>query len=116
MNFRDNQQPYAIVIGLDGGMNGIQTARILAGHNVPVIAIARDPLHYCCRTKVCERILFADTKSDAFKFKFGGQVVLFPETYDYVYNPMLRWGYAKIFPKVADWPAMKKVISRLWTQ
>lgn len=66
LNSRDSHQPYAIVIGLDGGMNGIQTARILAGHNVSVIAIANDPKHYCCRTKVCEKILVADTKSDEF--------------------------------------------------
>ena len=58
-------KPNAIIVGLDG-MNGIQTARILAGHGIPVIAIATDPEHYCCRTKVCERILFADTASEAF--------------------------------------------------
>jgi predicted ATP-grasp superfamily ATP-dependent carboligase len=45
-------------------MNGIQTARILAQRDVPVIAIAKDPEHYCCRTKVCERILFADTAGE----------------------------------------------------
>ena len=39
---QNSQRPYAIVIGLDG-MNGIQTARLLAGHNVPVIAVAKDP-------------------------------------------------------------------------
>ena len=61
----DTQQPYAIVIGLDC-ITGLQTARILAGHGVPVIAIAGDPSHYCCRTKVCEEILFADTGSEAF--------------------------------------------------
>jgi len=58
------QRPYAIVIGLDG-MNGIQTARLLARHDIPVIAIAKDPDHYCCRTRVCERILFADTAGEA---------------------------------------------------
>jgi D-aspartate ligase len=57
------QRPYAIVIGLDG-MNGIQTARLLARHDIPVIAIAKDPDHYCCRTRVCERILFADTAGE----------------------------------------------------
>lgn len=60
---KKNQKPHAVVVGLDG-MNGIQTARILARHNVPVIAIAKDPEHYCCRTKVCERILFTDTSSE----------------------------------------------------
>ncbi|MEJ2487970.1 MAG: hypothetical protein P8Y68_19815, partial [Anaerolineales bacterium] len=58
-----NKKPYAIVIGLDN-MNGIQTARILARRNVPVIAIAKDPNHYCCKTKVCEKILFTDTSTE----------------------------------------------------
>jgi predicted ATP-grasp superfamily ATP-dependent carboligase len=58
-------QPYAVIIGLDC-ITGLQTARILARWGVPVIAIASDPNHYCCRTKVCEQILFADTASEAF--------------------------------------------------
>ena len=57
--------PHAIVVGLDC-MTGVQTARILAGHGVPVIAIAGNPEHYCAQTRVCERILTADTKSEAF--------------------------------------------------
>ena len=57
------KKPYAIVIGLDH-MNGIQTARILARNHIPVIGIARDPKHYCCRTRVCERVLFTDTSTE----------------------------------------------------
>jgi predicted ATP-grasp superfamily ATP-dependent carboligase len=53
---------YAIVIGLDC-ITGLQTARILARRGVPVLAIARDPSHYCCQTNVCERILEANTAS-----------------------------------------------------
>jgi D-aspartate ligase len=60
-----NRPPYAIVIGLDS-LPGIQAARILAHHAVPVIAIARRPKHYCCRTRVCKKILFADTQTDEF--------------------------------------------------
>jgi D-aspartate ligase len=41
-------------------MNGLQTARILANKGIPVIGIAKDPKHYCCRTRVCDRILIAD--------------------------------------------------------
>ena len=59
---KKQEKPYAIVIGLDH-INGIQTARILARHEIPVIAIAGDPDHHCCRTKVCERILIADKNS-----------------------------------------------------
>jgi predicted ATP-grasp superfamily ATP-dependent carboligase len=58
-------QPYAIVIGLDS-VTGLQTARILVRHGVPVIAIAKDPAHDFCRTKVCEKILFADTANGEF--------------------------------------------------
>jgi predicted ATP-grasp superfamily ATP-dependent carboligase len=58
------QKPYALVVGLDS-MNGIQTARLLHDRGVPVIAFARDPGHYCCRTHVCEKILYADTRSEA---------------------------------------------------
>jgi len=47
-------------------MTGLQTARILVKHGIPVIAIASDPNHFCCRTKVCEKILIADTKSEKF--------------------------------------------------
>ena len=46
--------------------NGIQTARILASRKVPVIAIATDPKHHCCRTRVCEKILFANTRNEEF--------------------------------------------------
>lgn len=84
LSSRDNQLPYAIVIGLDG-MNGLQTARILANRGVLVIAIAMDPKHYCCRTKVCEKILFADTTSEEFigmlealGSKLEQKAVLFP--------------------------------------
>ena len=59
----DKEQPYAIVIGLNG-MTGLQTARILAKRGVPVIAIAKDPKHHISRTRVCEDILYADTESE----------------------------------------------------
>jgi D-aspartate ligase len=78
------KKPYAIVIGLDN-VTGLQTARILARHQVPVIAIAKDPAHHFCRTKVCERILFADTANDEFINtlvalgpELGERSVLFP--------------------------------------
>ena len=81
---RDRQPPYAIVVGLDG-MNGLQTARILARHQIPIIAVAKDPKHYCCRTKVCEEILFTDTSSDELigtleilGSKLSQKAVLFP--------------------------------------
>jgi D-aspartate ligase len=62
---RKSEQPHALVIGLDS-VTGLQTARILARHGVPVIAIAKDSAHDFCRTNVCEKILFADTGNDEF--------------------------------------------------
>ncbi len=56
--------PHAVLVGLDS-LQGLQSARILAGHKVPVIALAADPKHYGCRTNVCEEIIFSDTESDA---------------------------------------------------
>ena len=64
-NLQDSASPKAIVIGLDC-VTGLQTARILARHNVPVIGVAQDPEHFCCRTNACERILTADHATDEF--------------------------------------------------
>lgn len=61
MNVASSKQaPHAIIVGLDC-ITGLQSARILAGHKIPVIGIASDPEHYCCQTRVCERLLTADT-------------------------------------------------------
>lgn len=75
LNIQPLDQPYAIVIGLDC-ITGLQTARILADRGVPVLAIAKNPDHFCCRTKVCQDILTADTSSDEF---IGTLEVLGPE-------------------------------------
>ena len=83
-NPRESQQPYAIVIGLDG-MNGLQAARVLARRQVPIIAIAKDPKHHPSRTRVCEKILFANTENEDFLGiletlgpKLSQKAVLFP--------------------------------------
>ncbi len=62
---RNPQTPRAVVIGLENFL-GLQTARILAGHNVPVIGIATDPKRPFCHTNACEKILFTDTSTRAF--------------------------------------------------
>jgi D-aspartate ligase len=74
------------VVGLDC-ITGLQTARILARYDIPVIATASDPTHFCTRTRVCERILHADTKSGEFIDHLeelgptlGRRAVLFPCT------------------------------------
>ena len=60
----------AIVIGLDT-LPGLQTARILASHGIPVIAIASDPGHHCCRTNVCDEIHYANARSPDFLAKLN---------------------------------------------
>ena len=57
---RPSRLPPAVLIGLDS-LQGLQAARILNGHGVPVIAIAADPQHPACRTNACERVIIADT-------------------------------------------------------
>jgi predicted ATP-grasp superfamily ATP-dependent carboligase len=58
-----NKLPYAIVIGIDC-ITGLQSARILAKNGVPVIGLAKDPKNFCCKTKVCEKILQVNTASE----------------------------------------------------
>jgi predicted ATP-grasp superfamily ATP-dependent carboligase len=55
--------PYAFIIGLDC-ITGLQSARILAQHAIPVIALAKDPKHFCCQTRVVERVIQANTASE----------------------------------------------------
>lgn len=53
----------AIVVGLDS-LPGLQSARILARHHIPVIAIARSPKHYACKTRLCQEILYCNTQTE----------------------------------------------------
>lgn len=55
----------AVVLGLDDGLTGIQSARILARRGIPVVALAGDVRHPYCRTNVCDRIIKATTKDDS---------------------------------------------------
>ena len=62
-NFKDNgSKPAVIVIDLDC-ITGLQTARIYAGHGVPVIGIASDSAHFSCRTKACDEVITCNTDS-----------------------------------------------------
>jgi D-aspartate ligase len=51
--------PPAVVLGLDS-ITGLQSARILAGHGIPVVGVAANASHPCCRTKVCASIVPID--------------------------------------------------------
>lgn len=50
----------AVIVGLDC-ITGLQSARILSRHGVPVIGVASDPRHPCCRTRACERVVAMET-------------------------------------------------------
>lgn len=52
----------------------------------------------------------------SFKLGFGGEVTIFPEAYDYVYNPLLRWAYTEIFPRLEDRRMVKRILKRIRTQ
>jgi predicted ATP-grasp superfamily ATP-dependent carboligase len=74
----------AVLVGLDS-LQGLQAARILARHNVPIIALAANPNHYSCRTNVCKKIIIADTESEQLIHtlellgpQLGQKAVLFP--------------------------------------
>lgn len=53
----------AVVVGLDC-ITGLQTSRILARHGVPVIGVASDTDHFCCRTRTVQRLVRANTASE----------------------------------------------------
>ncbi len=76
--------PRAVVAGSDH-VNGLQVLRILEGHGVPVIGVARNPKHVCSRTRLAERTVVADTGTpaliDALEVlgrSLGTRAVLFP--------------------------------------
>jgi D-aspartate ligase len=82
----ESGMPAAVVIGLDC-ITGLQSARILARHGVPVIGIAADPDHFACRTNSCRQIYHADTAGAGLVHHlqqlgphFSEKAVLFPCT------------------------------------
>ena len=51
----------------------------------------------------------------SFKLGFGGEVTLFPEAYDTVTNPLLRWAYTKIYPRISNQRIVKQAVKRFRT-
>ena len=49
---------------------------------------------------------------DFFKLGFGGQVVRYPEAYDYVYNPFMRWLYSSVFRETGIGSAIYHTLDR----
>lgn len=55
-----------------------------------------------CAIDVLQGNPIPEDKKDSytfFKLGYGGKITLYPEACDYVYNPVLRWFYRKIFSK-----------------
>jgi len=52
------KRPTAVIIGLDSP-TGLQTARTLSNYRIPVVGIASNLKHPCCRTRACEFVLSA---------------------------------------------------------
>lgn len=48
-----------------------------------------------------------------FKLGFGGQVVLLPESLAFVPNPLLRFGYTTVFPRIKGLKVVKQTVKRL---
>ena len=81
---QSGKKPCAVVISVDSP-NGLQTCRTLAKRGVPVIGMASDPKDPGCRTRVCEQIVFGETRGDgvistleALGPRLGSKAVLFP--------------------------------------
>jgi D-aspartate ligase len=79
-------EPAVVLVGMESA-TALQTARIMAARGVPVIGVARDPKHPCCRTRACSRIITADTAGDGLIGALaqlgpglGGNAVLIPCT------------------------------------
>ena len=69
---------------------------------------------------VAEKLLRGESLPDGmsqsvtrFKLGFGGDIVLFPGVYDFVYNPILRWTYNSVFTKITNLSAMKNTVNYL---
>lgn len=56
-------RPPAVVIGLDS-ITGLQTARILDAHGVPVVGVVADRRHWGARTRVCVEVVEAPLQGE----------------------------------------------------
>ena len=52
----------------------------------------------------------------SYKLRFGGRVALFPGAYDYLYNPLFRWGYKLVLARIIRSSLVKHVLNRLRTR
>lgn len=59
----ERELPPAVVVGLDC-VTGLQTARLLADRDVPVIGVAANRRHFCVQTRVTRRKVIAPTSGE----------------------------------------------------
>lgn len=59
----DRSRPPAVVIGLDS-ITGLQTARILHAHGVPVVGVVADRRHWGAQTRACVELVEAPLQGD----------------------------------------------------
>lgn len=52
----------------------------------------------------------------SFKLDFGGDVVVFPTAADYLPNPVYRWAFTELYPKIKGFRSVKDVFNRLRTR
>jgi hypothetical protein len=58
--------------------------------------------------------LHADQQTcTSYTLVFGGDVVVFPRAYDYVYNPLVRAVHRAVFRRIAGLPPVKSLVARL---
>jgi lipid II:glycine glycyltransferase (peptidoglycan interpeptide bridge formation enzyme) len=47
-----------------------------------------------------------------FKLRLGGDVVLYPTPYEHLYDPLTRWAYTAVYPRISDWTVVRKSLNR----
>jgi len=57
--------------------------------------------------------LHKDRTVTQYKLGFGGQVVLLPGAYEFIFNPLLRWAYFDAYPKIQRWGWLAKIQKKL---
>lgn len=74
----------AVVVGLDN-ITGLQTARILAAHGVPVVGVVSQPHHFGASTRACVEVVSSEFTDDALVAtlhdvdrRWNSRAVLFP--------------------------------------
>lgn len=84
-------RPAAIIVGIDS-MQGLQTARILKGHGIPVYGVSREPKHHTLYTNTCKQLVIAETEErliaalEELGPTLSGKGVLIPCTDGFVKN------------------------------